>query len=63
MVRNHHIGASASTLRDCGPSQEDRLITRKLVLAGETLSIKVLDHVIVGDGTERYFSFADEQLL
>jgi DNA repair protein RadC len=53
---NHPSGDSA-------PSQEDRLITRKLVLAGEALGIKVLDHVIVGDGTQQYFSFADAQLL
>ena len=37
---NHPSGDSA-------PSQEDRLITRKLVLAGEALGIKVLDHVIL----------------
>jgi DNA repair protein RadC len=63
MVRNHHTGASASTLRDSAPSQEDRLLTRKLVLAGEALGIRVLDHVIIGDGTKSYFSFADEGLL
>jgi len=62
-MRNHCIGASASTLRDSAPSQEDRLLTRKLVLAGEALGIRVLDHVIVGDGTASYFSFADEGLL
>jgi DNA repair protein RadC len=53
---NHPSGDSA-------PSQEDRLLTRKLVLAGEALGIRVLDHVIVGDGTVSYFSFADEGLL
>ena len=55
-AHNHPSGAPA-------PSQEDRLLTRKLVLAGEALGIKVLDHVILGDGTEAYFSFADEGLL
>ena len=63
MMRNHHTGASASTLRAPAPSQEDRLLTRKLVLAGEALGIKVTDHIIVGDGTTSYFSFADEGLL
>jgi DNA repair protein RadC len=63
MMRNHPIGASASTLRAPAPSQEDRLLTRKLVLAGEALGIKVLDHLILDDGTDAYFSFADEQLL
>jgi len=44
-VRNHHIGASASTLRDCQPSREDRAITTRLVEAGKLLGISVLDHV------------------
>jgi DNA repair protein RadC len=45
------------------PSREDRTITHRLVAAGKLLGIEVLDHVIVGDGTERYFSFADQQAL
>jgi len=63
MMRNHQLGASASTLRAPAPSQEDRLLTRKLVLAGEALGIKVLDHIVLGDGSETYYSFADEALL
>jgi DNA repair protein RadC len=55
-AHNHPSGAPQ-------PSQEDRLLTRKLVLAGEALGIKVMDHIIVGDGSETYFSFADEQQL
>jgi DNA repair protein RadC len=47
---------------DCQPSQEDRSITTRLVEAGKLLGISVLDHVIIG-GEERYFSFADENLL
>ena len=62
MVRNHHIGASASTLRDCQPSKEDRAITARLVEGGKLLGISVLDHVIIGD-ENKYFSFADENLL
>jgi hypothetical protein len=31
--------------------------------AGTLLGINVLDHLILGDGSESYFSFADEQLL
>lgn len=61
MMRNHHTGASASTLRCPLPSQEDRTLTVRLVQAGKLLGIEVLDHIIVGDG--RYFSFADEGLL
>jgi DNA repair protein RadC len=63
MMRNHHTGASASTLRDCKPSREDRALTQRLVEAGKLLGIAVIDHVIIGDGTSAYFSFADEGLL
>jgi DNA repair protein RadC len=30
---------------------------------GEALGIKVLDHLILGDGSETYCSVADEQWL
>ncbi|MBQ0909564.1 DNA repair protein RadC [Flavobacterium sp. F-328] len=43
------------------PSDADKQITKKVKTAGESLEIKVLDHLIV---TERsYFSFADEGLM
>jgi DNA repair protein RadC len=45
------------------PSQEDRALTKRLVGAGQLLGIKVLDHIIIGDGSEAYFSFADEGVL
>jgi DNA repair protein RadC len=45
------------------PSNEDRTLTARLVQGGKLLGIDVLDHVIVGDGTERYFSFADAGCL
>ena len=48
---------------DCQPSREDRALTQRLVEAGKLLGISVLDHVIIGDGTSAYFSFADEGLL
>src|SRR5262249_29648751 len=41
------------------PSQEDRALTKRLVDAGKILGINVLDHIIVGDGSATYFSFAD----
>jgi DNA repair protein RadC len=40
------------------PSREDKIFTDELAQAGKVLQIKVLDHVIVGDGD--YFSFVDE---
>jgi DNA repair protein RadC len=53
-LHNHPSG-------DPTPSQEDRVLTARLVSAGEVLGIRVLDHVVIGDG--RYVSFADEGWL
>jgi DNA repair protein RadC len=53
---NHPSGAPQ-------PSQEDRALTKRLVDAGQLLGIHVIDHIILGDGSETYYSFADEQLL
>jgi DNA repair protein RadC len=63
MMRNHQTGASASTLRDPAPSHEDRALTQRLVDAGKLLGIAVLDHIVLGDGTTAFFSFADQGLL
>ncbi|WP_139958412.1 RadC family protein [Flavicella sediminum] len=43
------------------PSTADKQITNKLKAAGETMDIKVLDHLIITE--KMYFSFADENLL
>ena len=43
------------------PSDADRQITRKLKLAGDSLEIKVMDHLIVTETS--YFSFADEGIF
>ena len=43
------------------PSVADKSITAKLKQAGETLDIKVLDHLIITENA--YFSFADESLM
>ncbi len=53
-VHNHPSG-------DTRPSQEDILLTRRLVQAGEVLGIQVLDHIIVGDGG--HFSFRDNGMI
>ena len=53
---NHPSGAPQ-------PSQEDRALTKRLVDAGQLLGINVIDHIILGDGSETYYSFADEGLL
>ncbi len=43
------------------PSIEDKQFTKELVVAGDILCIKVLDHIIIADSS--YFSFADKGLL
>jgi len=43
------------------PSPEDKKFTQELSAAGKLMNIKVLDHIIVGDGN--FFSFADEGLI
>jgi DNA repair protein RadC len=53
-LHNHPSG-------DPTPSPEDRQLTDRLATAGKLLGIRVLDHVIIGDG--RYVSFADEGWL
>ena len=54
LVHNHPSG-------DPAPSEEDVVLTRKLVAAGSLLGLAVVDHVIIGrDG---YFSFTDAGLL
>jgi DNA repair protein RadC len=45
---------------DPSPSSEDISITRRLKEAGEIIGIKVLDHIIIGDG---YVSFVERGLL
>jgi len=54
LVHNHPSG-------DPEPSAEDRAITDRLRHAGDLIGIKILDHVVVGDG--RFTSFAEKQLL
>ncbi|MDP7386064.1 MAG: DNA repair protein RadC [Nitrospinota bacterium] len=46
---------------DPGPSEADRRLTRRLKETGDLLGIRVLDHIIVGEGD--YYSFADHGAL
>ncbi len=56
VVHNHPTGQ----LR---PSNADLTITRSLVAAADTLAIRMLDHVIVGNEEKGYFSFRENGLL
>lgn len=51
LSHNHPSGSPS-------PSIEDIRLTEKVKLAGNYIDIKVLDHIIIGDGA--YYSFADE---
>ncbi len=54
LVHNHPTG-------DPAPSREDLELTRRLKEAGDLMGIRLLDHVIIGDGS--YVSLADKGLL
>jgi DNA repair protein RadC len=54
LVHNHPTG-------DPAPSQEDIAITRRLKEAGDIMGIRVLDHIIIGDG--EYVSFVERGLM
>jgi len=54
LAHNHPSG-------DPEPSSEDIETTQRLVNAGNILGIKVLDHVVIGDG--RYISFKEQGLM
>jgi DNA repair protein RadC len=53
-IHNHPSG-------DPTPSADDLDITRRLAEVGSLVGIRVLDHVVIGDGA--YVSFADRGLL
>ena len=54
LVHNHPSGALK-------PSEADIQMTKKIKQAGETLEIKVLDHLIITETS--YYSFIDEGIL
>ena len=54
LIHNHPSGNTR-------PSREDKILTEKMVQAGENLSIRVIDHVIIGGSN--YYSFADNGII
>jgi DNA repair protein RadC len=54
LLHNHPSG-------DPEPSDEDRDLTRRLQAVGELVGIRVLDHLVIGDGA--YVSFVERGLL
>lgn len=53
-IHNHPSG-------DPTPSNDDLLITKRLIEAGNILGISVLDHIIIGDGT--FVSMKAQELI
>jgi len=49
-IHNHPSG-------DPTPSKDDIVLTKRLTSAGEVMGIRMLDHIVIGEG--RYYSFAD----
>jgi DNA repair protein RadC len=52
IMHNHPPG-------DPTPSRPDRAITAQLRKASEIMQLKFVDHIIIGDGSRRSFSFAE----
>lgn len=54
LIHNHPSGTLLA-------SEADKLITKKIIEAGKTLDIQILDHVIITETS--YFSFANDGLI
>lgn len=54
VVHNHPSGNTR-------PSQEDKVLTQRILAAAKAMDIHLIDHLVVCDG--KYYSFADEGLI
>ena len=54
LIHNHPSGNTT-------PSNADRQLTQLIKRGGETMNIRLIDHIIVADGS--YYSFTDEGIL
>lgn len=43
------------------PSEQDKMVTSRLIKCGQIIGIDILDHIIIGDGC--YFSFKQEKIF
>ena len=55
-MHNHPSG-------DPTPPDLDRRTTRRIREAGDVMGIEIVDHIIIGDGTDQYFSFQEHGML
>lgn len=54
IMHNHPSGNPA-------PSEQDKMVTNRLIKCGQIIGIDILDHIIIGDGC--YFSFKQEKIF
>jgi len=54
LVHNHPSG-------DPAPSADDRMLTKRLVEAGQLVGIQVLDHLVIGDG--KFVSLKEKKMM
>ena len=55
-IHNHPTG-------DPQPSPEDIAVTKRLKKCADLFDLRLMDHVIIGNGTDQHYSFADNGLL
>jgi DNA repair protein RadC len=71
IVLMHAITSAAAAICLCHnhpsgnlkPSRADEELTKKMKAASELCDIRFLDHLIIADDDQEYFSFADEGLI
>jgi DNA repair protein RadC len=56
LIHNHPSG-------DPTPSREDTRLTRQLVEAAQLLDLRIHDHVVIGNGSGAWLSFASRGLI
>jgi len=56
MIHNHPSG-------DSSPSKNDIDLTKKMVKAGKILGIEVVDHIIITEREDKFFSFKEHKML
>lgn len=56
MMHNHPSG-------NLQPSRQDVMMTNRILDLSELIGIRLVDHIIVGNDCNRYFSFSEKQMI
>ena len=56
LIHNHPSG-------DPTPSREDTRLTRQLVEAAQLVDLRIHDHIVIGNGSDAWLSFASRGLI